>query len=78
MPRLCSRPSFFHTSSTTGRQALYAAGLTEAARLLDKPVPNHIPEAYPATSREFQLDPALYAAGADMAKSLKPFMVTAR
>jgi|GEM_PF-5064184 len=38
----------------------------------------NIPEAYPATPREFHLDPAFYAAGADMAKSLKPFMVTAR
>ena len=61
-----------------GQQALYAAGMTEAVRLLDKPVPTNIPEAYPATAREYQLDTALYAAGADMAKSLKPFMVTAR
>jgi hypothetical protein len=62
----------------SAQQKLFAAGMTEAARLLDKPVPINIPEAYPTTSREFHLDPALYAAGADMAKSLKPFMVTAR
>jgi hypothetical protein len=62
----------------TGQQVLYAAGLTEAARLLDKPVPVNIPEAYPATSREYHLDPALFQAGEAMAKSLKPFMVTAR
>jgi hypothetical protein len=61
----------------SAQQKLFAAGMTEAARLLDKQVPV-IPEAYPAMSREFHLDPALYAAGADMAKSLKPFMVTAR
>jgi hypothetical protein len=66
------------SDSPNGKQALYAAGLTEAARLLNKPVPVNIPEAYPATSREFQVDPALYVAGADMAKSLKPFMVNAR
>jgi hypothetical protein len=62
---------------TSTKQALYAAGLTEAARLLDKPVPT-IPEAYPAQSREFQLDPALYAAGEKMARELKPFIATAR
>jgi hypothetical protein len=62
----------------SAQQRLFAAGMTEAARLLDKPVPVNIPEAYPATSREFQVDPALYVAGADMAKSLKPFMVNAR
>jgi len=64
-------------TSTNERQALYAAGLTEAARLLNKPVPI-IPVAYPAQSREFQLDPALYAAGEKMARELKPFMATAR
>ena len=50
--------------------------MTEAARLLDKPVAD-IPEAYPATSREYHLDPALFQAGEAMAKALKPFMVTA-
>jgi hypothetical protein len=62
----------------SAQQRLYAAGMTEAARLLGKPAPVTIPEAYPAGSSEFHLDPALYAAGADMAKSLKPFMVAAR
>ena len=51
--------------------------MTEAARLLDKQVPI-IPEAYPATSREFHLDPALYVAGEAMAQALKPFMANAR
>jgi hypothetical protein len=60
--------------SQSAQQRLCAAGMTEAARLLDKPVPATIPEAYPATSREFQLDPALYTAGEAMAKALKPFM----
>jgi hypothetical protein len=62
----------------SAQQRLYAAGRTETARLLDKPVPVNIPEAYPATSREYHLDPALFQAGEAMAKSLKPFMVTAR
>jgi len=61
----------------TGEQALFAQGMTDAAALLSKPVPT-IPEAYPAASKELRLDPALYAAGADMAKSLKPFMASAR
>jgi hypothetical protein len=60
--------------TNNGKQALFAAGLTEAARLLGKPAPT-IPEAYSPTAPEFQLDPVLYAAGADMAKSLKPFMM---
>jgi hypothetical protein len=60
--------------SQSAQQGLYAAGMTEAARLLDKPVPATIPEAYPATSRELQLDPALYAAGEQAARELKSFM----
>jgi hypothetical protein len=51
--------------------------MTEAARLLDKPLPV-IREAFPVKSREFRVDPALYAAGAAMAKSLSPFMASAR
>jgi hypothetical protein len=64
-------------TTPTGRQALYAAGMTEAAHLLKKPA-RSVPEAFPATAREFHLDPALYAAGADMVKSLQPFMVPGR
>jgi|SRR5580704_15852910 hypothetical protein len=66
------------TSITAGKQALFEQGVTTAAQLLGKPVPAVIPEAYPATAREFHLDPALYAAGADMAKALKPFLANAR
>jgi hypothetical protein len=66
------------TPSTTGKQALYAAGMTEAASLLGKPAPAVIPETFPATSAEFHVDPALFQAGEAMAKSLKPFMASAR
>lgn len=63
--------------TSTGKQALFAAGMTEAARLLDKPAPS-VPEAYPDAPREFHIDPARFAAGEAMARELKSFMASAR
>jgi hypothetical protein len=65
-------------TTATEKQALFEAGVTSAAHLLGKAPPATIPEAYPDTAAEFHIDPALYAAGEAVAKSLKPFMANAR
>ena len=73
--------NFGHSSegeSHSAQQALFAQGVQDAARLLNKPVPTNIPVAYPATAHALKLDPALFAAGEAMARELKPFMMNAR